>query len=143
MWRVHINDFKSLFHICRTRLDIMVRLLKYNSNWQLFVQNQWWKQKNVWDLFKINNKDTRTTSLMSFYCLSCHPGTDFSELALIFQLLIFNKKMPAAIIVKPFCTQKTNFKNWLIFMHPESNKKLLFFLMFSKGIAMEHWLKRG
>ena len=81
--------------------------------------------------------------MMSFCCLSCHPGTDFSELALIFQLLIFNKKMPAAIIVKPFCTQKTNFKNWLIFMHPENNKKLLFFLMFSKGIAMEHWLKRG
>ena len=26
-------------------------------------------QKNVLDMFKVNNKDTRSTSLMSFWCL--------------------------------------------------------------------------
>ena len=136
MWRVHINDFKSLFHICRTRLDIMFRLLKDNSNWQLLVQNQWWKhQKNVWDLFKINNKDTRTTSLMSFFCFCCHSGTDLSELALIFQLLTFNKKMPAAIIVKPFCAQKTNFQELVNFYAPWKQQKTSVFSHVFKGYS--------
>ena len=35
----------------------------------LIVQSQQWKQqeKNVWNLFKVNTKDTRTTSRSSFY----------------------------------------------------------------------------
>ena len=38
----------------------------------LLVQNQQWKyQKNVWNLFKVNSKDTRTMSLASFWCIYC------------------------------------------------------------------------
>ena len=42
-------------------------LLKMDSfmdfpNQHLFVQSQQWKQhSNIWNLFKINNKNTRTT----------------------------------------------------------------------------------
>ena len=37
----------------------------------LFVQNQQWDhQKNVTNLFHVN-KDTRTTSNTSFWCLNC------------------------------------------------------------------------
>ena len=40
------------------------------------VQSQQQKyQNNMWNLFKVNNKDSRTTSLTSFYCLYC--WTDF------------------------------------------------------------------
>ena len=36
----------------------------------LLVQSQQWKhQNNVWNLFKVNSKDTRTTSLTSFWWL--------------------------------------------------------------------------
>ena len=36
----------------------------------IFVQSQQWKQKNVRNLFKVNNKDTRTVSLTTIlYCL--------------------------------------------------------------------------
>ena len=38
------------------------------SKWHLLVQSQKWKQ-NVWNLFKVNNKDIRTTSHIDFpYC---------------------------------------------------------------------------
>ena len=37
---------------------------------QLLVYSQHWKhQKNVLNLFKVNNKDTRTTPITSFWCL--------------------------------------------------------------------------
>ena len=36
----------------------------------LLVQSQQWKhQNNVWNLFKVNNRDTRTTSMTLFWCL--------------------------------------------------------------------------
>ena len=38
----------------------------------LFVQNQQYKhQSNVSNMFKVNNKDTRTISMTSFWCLYC------------------------------------------------------------------------
>ena len=41
-------------------------------SWHLLVQSQQWKhQNNVWNMFKVNNKDTKTTSLTSFWCLYC------------------------------------------------------------------------
>ena len=36
------------------------------------------KQKNVWNYFKVINGDTRSTSLMSFWCLYCQLWTDFT-----------------------------------------------------------------
>ena len=37
-----------------------------------FVQSQYQKHQNVvQNLFKVSNKDTRTTSLTSFWCLYC------------------------------------------------------------------------
>ena len=38
----------------------------------LLVQNQQWKhQNNVWNLFKVTNKDSRTPSFKSFWCFYC------------------------------------------------------------------------
>ena len=38
----------------------------------LLVQGQHWKdQNNMRNLFKVNSKDTRTTSMTSFWCLYC------------------------------------------------------------------------
>ena len=35
------------------------------------------KTSEVWNLFKVYNKDTRTTSVTSFWCLYSEPWTDF------------------------------------------------------------------
>ena len=38
-----------------------------NPSWYLLVWSQQWKhQNNVWNLFRVNNKDTRTTSWCCF-----------------------------------------------------------------------------
>ena len=38
--------------------------------WHLFVPSQQWKQQNdVWNPFKVKNKDTRMTSLTSVWCI--------------------------------------------------------------------------
>ena len=39
-------------------------------NWYLLVQSQQWKHhNNMCNLFRVNNKDIRTTSLTSFLCI--------------------------------------------------------------------------
>ena len=51
----------------------------------LIVKTQKWKsQNNVWNLFKFNNEDTRTTSLTSlimnrYYILVWHSTVDFEQ----------------------------------------------------------------
>ena len=35
-------------------------------------------QNNVWNLLKVNNRDIRTTSVKSFWCLYCKLWTDFT-----------------------------------------------------------------
>ena len=48
------------------------KLWSSNSKLNLHVQSQQWKhQNNVWDLFKVNNKDNRTTSLILLSLLYC------------------------------------------------------------------------
>ena len=50
------------------------------SRQHLLVQIQEWKQqKNVWNMFKVNTKDTRTTSMTSFWCLYWQLRTDFGH----------------------------------------------------------------
>ena len=45
----------------------------------LLVQSQQWKRhNNMWNLFKVNNKDIRTTSLTSFWRLYSDLWTDFT-----------------------------------------------------------------
>ena len=47
---------------------------------QLLVQSQQRKhQNNVWNLFKVNNKDTRRTSATSLWCLYCWLWIDFTH----------------------------------------------------------------
>ena len=52
-----------------SRIRLIFTLNAYLLSWHLFVQHQQWKhQENVWNLLKVNNKDTRMTSLMCLYC---------------------------------------------------------------------------
>ena len=39
----------------------------------------YYSQKNVWNLFKVNNKDTWRTSLTSFCCLFCYLWINFTH----------------------------------------------------------------
>ena len=61
----------------KTKFEVMFRFISaiLGSNISRYspVQSQQWKhQINVWNImFKVNNKNTRTTSVMSFWCLSC------------------------------------------------------------------------
>ena len=53
-------------------MQVNVTFISMLPNWLLFVQSQQQKnQDNVWNLLKVNNKDTTTTSLTSFWCLYC------------------------------------------------------------------------
>ena len=53
-------------------------------NWYLIAQNQQWKhQDNLWNLFKVSNEDTRTTSLTGFIV----KFEQISHLVLVFPLL--------------------------------------------------------
>ena len=50
-----------------------------NPSRHLDAQSQQWKhQESLWNLFRFNNKDTWTTSMMSFWCLCCYLWTDFT-----------------------------------------------------------------
>ena len=54
-------------------------------SWHLVVQIQQWKhQNNVWNLFKVNNKDSRTTWTKSFWCLYCQLGIEFTHCSGVF-----------------------------------------------------------
>ena len=54
-------------------------------NRHLLVPSQQWKhQTNVWNLFKVYNKDTRTT-YMTFCCLSCWIWTDFRHCFVVWE----------------------------------------------------------
>ena len=45
---------------------------KHYPRWHLSGQSRQWKhQNNVWNLFKVDNRDIRTTSVTSFWCLCC------------------------------------------------------------------------
>ena len=51
----------------------------------LLVQSQQWKhQKNVWNLFKVNNKDNSMTSMAWFWCLYCQLWIGFTNVSCVF-----------------------------------------------------------
>ena len=59
------------FTILRERAFLTLYVETVTSR-HLLVQSQQWKhQNNMWNLFKVNNKDTKTTSVTSFWCLYC------------------------------------------------------------------------
>ena len=90
VWRQHENSFfmstaawqnhilrVSQFKLIWVSIPLYINVLRY-PNIHLLVQSQRWEhQENVWNLFKVNNKDTRTTSMTSFWCLYDWFCTDF------------------------------------------------------------------
>ena len=56
------NFYKNLHRLCLKRsYPVGIYLRKVNTNTKTRCEN----------MFKVNNKDTRTTLLASFYCLYC------------------------------------------------------------------------
>ena len=49
-------------------------------------------------MFKFNNKDTRMTTMASFWCLYCY-FEYISHLALVFLLLFLNMQLPTELII--------------------------------------------
>ena len=52
------------------------------------------------NMFKVNNKDTRTTLMASFWCLYCQPWIYFTLVPLCL-LLTLSKQMPAGEVLQP------------------------------------------
>ena len=77
------NNVRILFFAMITQLQLNLvkftefdlagtHLNLFSPNQHLFVQSQQWKhQNNVWNLFKVSNKNTRRTSMPAFWCLYC------------------------------------------------------------------------
>ena len=86
-WEKSGHSFTQSWNICKgepSERRWSMRLLKTNwkskyqyhvreeTSWHLLVQSLQWKhQNNMWNLVKVNNKDSKTTSLTSFGCLYC------------------------------------------------------------------------
>ena len=85
---------------CLQKTDWFHRFIgdyKYLSSYFL-VQSLQLKHQNVWNMFKVNNKDTRATSMTSFWCLYCQLWTN-SRYFWCFHCWL-DKQMPAGIPVK-------------------------------------------
>ena len=55
----------------------------------LLAQSHWWKhQMNVWNLLKVNYKDTLKMSLKLFWCPCCLPQTHFTSYSSVFSVSI-------------------------------------------------------
>ena len=64
--------------------------------WYLLVQSQQWKhQNNVWNLFKVNNKDARTRS----WYLYCSLWSDFIHCSAIF--IVFFEQAKRTQYIRP------------------------------------------
>ena len=60
------------FYVSLFYLSSLGKAQKTEPGRHLLVQSHQWKhQGNVRNLFKCNNKDTRTTLMTSFWCLYC------------------------------------------------------------------------
>ena len=76
---ISITSFKFILYFEGVRVKVIKKALDLPCikislpSWHLLVQIQQWTkyQSNVWNLFKFNNKDTRTMSMMLFWCLYC------------------------------------------------------------------------
>ena len=62
-----------------TRLVVYIKILNLTinpaNNYLFKVNNR--NRKTLWDMFKDNNKDIRTTSVTSFWCIYCWSWTCF------------------------------------------------------------------
>ena len=72
-WAINCTENKYYLRFSKTstkgRDPFAVKISKLWCNWHFLVQSQ--HQNNVWNLFKVNNKDTKMTTTMSFWCLYC------------------------------------------------------------------------
>ena len=69
--RINCNDFKSKFSELWKINSWLSK--KQRASWHLLVQSQQLKHHyNKWNLFKVNNKDTRTTSMTGKCRLGMH-----------------------------------------------------------------------
>ena len=112
--RKNKNTFKKIYSVYissadnkNTHFDYFVTQLPSRH---LLVQGQQWKHKNnLWNLHKVNNKNTRATSMASLLCLYCKILTDFTRL--IFLLFTLNQQLPT--VLRALCTLRPEtFARW-------------------------------
>ena len=85
LFRLFLNNLPHIFFF----------RLKVN----LLAQNQQWKHQNiVWNMFKVNNKITKTTCRCSGVFIVCFEQT--LQNILEFLLLTLNKYMPVVVVQK-------------------------------------------
>ena len=64
------KKFKKMCSFQKKALECWSLIQNNNPRLYLLAQSQQWKHHNkVWNMFKVNNKDTRKTSMTSFWCL--------------------------------------------------------------------------
>ena len=82
-------------------LKFSFHIFSYHALTQdLLDQSQRWKhQDNLWNLFKVDNKDIRKTSLAIFRCLSCY-FEQTSHITQVVPLLTLNKQMLPGFFVR-------------------------------------------
>ena len=69
-------------------------------SWYLLVPSQWWQHQNVWNLFKVHNKDIRTTSLRHRFGVSIFHSEQVLHIFLMFSSLSLTHSFP----MHPFST---------------------------------------
>ena len=66
------NKLTKSLELVKFNLVFFPRETRMKPSRYLLVQSHQSKNyNNMWNLFKVSNKDTRTTSLTSFWCLYC------------------------------------------------------------------------
>ena len=87
------------YYLRKTSLRCQSRLKSLNlSSLHLFVQSQQRKhQKNVWNLSKVNIKDTRMKSMTSFWCLYYYPWTGFTHCSGVF--IVDSEQVNASLVL--------------------------------------------
>ena len=85
------TSYECIIHICSVYIASHMRpfnkVTGLTWHWHLLVQSQQWKHQNdVWILFDVNNKDTRTTSLTPSCYHYCWLWTDFVHYSSVFTI---------------------------------------------------------
>ena len=87
-WQIYTDSRPN--ELINLQPNVEFRLQNYPRQHLLVKSQQWKHQNNNWNLFKVNNKDTTTTSMASSWCSSLFIVNfeQISHIVLVFPFLI-------------------------------------------------------
>ena len=103
----HAISFKSCHHVMSSSTGGRLHFLIYLSGFSLpsrhlLVQSQQWKQQNnMWNIFRVNKKETRMTSMALFWRHYCKLWIDFTRYFDV-SIVTLNMLMPVGIYLVYF-----------------------------------------